>query len=800
MPHPLTLLGGIRLPFASDDLVIPSLCGIAVRVVVIPIFSALVALTNSASTTNCVAAGNNAVSTNPMAFLAWTLATCILNLALWVLILKSSSKGTIMDWQLRDGMTETLMHLLILCYLVQLAATVYGSVYLGQVTCPAAVVNTYVLVGVVISWLDLATALFFAVFFMSVASFLVRDPLASAMNRSSWYEENIPRLFTCLGVVTCGIAGQPASSKHATAPADIWHQISSMVAIYMNDLDGLVLTDILAAIVLLRVDQRYREKLAIAKLQADATDSRVLSSVGSPVMSTPKLGGGPRRGLLESFLYGASAVDKPDSVRLKVQALASATPVSPRGSWISEQMALEGRVANAQEHLAARVALEDAEQFLPYMLGVYGWKLHLFLNPMSGVCDLLRAPAMRSVAGNENLLEGKTFKMLTGVEDHNVVYASFTNYLGEAIPYVVSIDHDKRAVIISCRGTLSISDLVTDLHCMPTSLESAGKAWGFNGKEMYAHGGMLKVALKLRADIEKSKVLHKIFTRGASSATSPLMNRPLEGDRMLLEEGKWFMAMHELDRFDVDNYRLVVVGHSLGGGIGAILTLLLRNSFPLIRCIAYSPPGCIFDLATANASSEYVTSIWPGKDAVPRLSWHSMKQLRAQLLEMLRRCKVDKWTAIRSYKCDDPLKVMYDPHKVPTEPNRVYLANRILEMANEAATTPLDQIRMYLPGKILYLCKTYSETETIRVCCCLPVKLSHPHFAPFWVQDRTEFQEVLVSVRMLLDHIPSVPAVIIRETNAFEKHNHQGYSSNPGFVLGHNISPGRVEVPDDVDV
>ena len=81
---------------------------------------------------------------------------------------------------------------------------------------------------------------------------------------------------------------------------------------------------------------------------------------------------------------------------------------------------------------------------------------------------------------------------------------------------------------------------------------------------------MLKVALRLRSDIEASRVLHRLFS---SSSKSPVMSNEyrVPDEEAMLMQGKWFMAMHELDRFDVTNYRLVVIGHSLGGGIASIL-------------------------------------------------------------------------------------------------------------------------------------------------------------------------------------------------------------------------------------
>lgn len=39
------------------------------------------------------------------------------------------------------------------------------------------------------------------------------------------------------------------------------------------------------------------------------------------------------------------------------------------------------------------------------------------------------------------------------------------------------------------------------------------------------------------------------------------------------------------------DFKLVIVGHSLGAGAAAILSILLRQHYPDVICFAYSPPG-----------------------------------------------------------------------------------------------------------------------------------------------------------------------------------------------------------------
>lgn len=39
------------------------------------------------------------------------------------------------------------------------------------------------------------------------------------------------------------------------------------------------------------------------------------------------------------------------------------------------------------------------------------------------------------------------------------------------------------------------------------------------------------------------------------------------------------------------DFKLVIVGHSLGAGAAAILSILLRQQYPDVICFSYSPPG-----------------------------------------------------------------------------------------------------------------------------------------------------------------------------------------------------------------
>ena len=77
---------------------------------------------------------------------------------------------------------------------------------------------------------------------------------------------------------------------------------------------------------------------------------------------------------------------------------------------------------------------------------------------------------------------------------------------------------------------------------------------------------------------------------------------------------------------EYQDYTLRIVGHSLGAGIGVILSYMLRNTFPTLRCICYSPPGGLLSWELAKECSEFVNSFVLDSDIVPRLSINNMER------------------------------------------------------------------------------------------------------------------------------------------------------------------------------
>lgn len=97
------------------------------------------------------------------------------------------------------------------------------------------------------------------------------------------------------------------------------------------------------------------------------------------------------------------------------------------------------------------------------------------------------------------------------------------------------------------------------------------------------------------------------------------------------------------------DYALLVTGHSLGAGTAVMLSLMLRKTYAHVRCIAYSPPGCLVSHALARFTKSFIMSVVVGDDIVPRLSVRAVHNLKADILKELYKCSLPKYKIIWKY-------------------------------------------------------------------------------------------------------------------------------------------------------
>lgn len=146
--------------------------------------------------------------------------------------------------------------------------------------------------------------------------------------------------------------------------------------------------------------------------------------------------------------------------------------------------------------------------------------------------------------------------------------------------YVMVHDRCQAALVVAVRGTLSIPDVITDL--------AATTAPFLDG---YAHAGIAAAA------------------------------RSLE-ERLRVRLRDWMAALGLRASTPV-----LLTGHSLGGALAAMLTLLLDDEFT-VRCTAFGAPPVLCP-ALARRCMRQVTTIVLQDDIVPRLSMRAMRECAA---------------------------------------------------------------------------------------------------------------------------------------------------------------------------
>lgn len=189
----------------------------------------------------------------------------------------------------------------------------------------------------------------------------------------------------------------------------------------------------------------------------------------------------------------------------------------------------------------------------------------------------------------------------------------------KASPFVpetqVTIDHHRESIIISVRGTCQMLDAITDVTAdvVPFLAHTV-------------HGGHT----------------HAGFTASAWQLAKLVV--PLLSESLL----------------KCDVYSVLVTGHSMGGAVASLLTMLfhtddidikalvaesvrivndqhddrlvekIMNQLRSSRCFAFGPPPCA-TLSLCTAALTYITTIIVGKDMIPSLSVSSVNRLAQRL-------------------------------------------------------------------------------------------------------------------------------------------------------------------------
>jgi sn1-specific diacylglycerol lipase len=378
-----------------------------------------------------------------------------------------------------------------------------------------------------------------------------------------------------------------------------------------------------------------------------------------------------------------------------------------------------------------RIVIQDGCHYMRYALAVYGHVLYIAQHPCSAPCCLL-AGVMTCRGGpccgkaDADIVDGPIqvvgdgvlgcnrlgFLVNSGLSHADLVYASFKTGI-KASPYVIAVDHEKKSVVVAIKGTFSLESLVTDLNVRPELVSLYASICDVFGEpsmaDEYCHSGMLHCAVYLYKELERHKIL----------------------DRLLLGES-----------LKLPTYSLVITGHSLGAGCAAILSIMLRNKFPSLRCFCFAPPGCVVSFTSALDSS--IISYVLDSDIVPRLSVDSVVGLRNDVLDMIARINVPKHKVI-SKRTDATTTYAHRRESIPLSP---YYA-QVLEFKEHQEKLKIERkipdIKLYPPGRLVYLVENKAPVKSYR--------LRQTSYIPIWAE-QDDFAEIQLTKSFLSNHDP----------------------------------------------
>uniref|UniRef100_A0A3Q2TNB1 Diacylglycerol lipase-alpha n=1 Tax=Fundulus heteroclitus TaxID=8078 RepID=A0A3Q2TNB1_FUNHE len=360
--------------------------------------------------------------------------------------------------------------------------------------------------------------------------------------------------------------------------------------------------------------------------------------------------------------------------------------------------------------------------YMLFALAAYGWPMYLMRKPGCGLCRLASSCPCTSVSGLRlsqsvtveednccgcNVLAIRRHFLDRDLKQVHIVYTSCHDAVYET-PFFVAVDHAKKKVVISIRGTLSPKDALTDLTGDSERLPVEGQHGTWLG-----HKGMVYSAEYIKKKLEQEMILSQAFGRDLNKGT-----------------------MH---------YGLVIVGHSLGAGTAAILSFLLRPQYPTLHCYSYSPPGGLLSEDAMEYSKEFVTSVVLGKDLVPRLGLSQLEGFRRHLLEVLQKSNKPKWRIIvGGTKCIPKSELPVEDDDPPSQP-AAPPSNRLWLHASDLSIAPSASTPLYPPGRIIHVVHNHPPES-----CC---GQEEPTYSALW-GDNKGFNEVIISPAMLNEHMP----------------------------------------------
>lgn len=206
------------------------------------------------------------------------------------------------------------------------------------------------------------------------------------------------------------------------------------------------------------------------------------------------------------------------------------------------------------------------------------------------------------------------------------------------------------------------------------------------------------------------------------------------------------------------DYKLVICGYSLGAGIAAVLSILLKPTYPHLICYGIAMPGSVLSENLALATRHFIYSYVVDVDMIPRASILSLEHLRDRIIDALDKCNRNKMRILTMTLVQALTKRRQAFHSMDSR-TQALLSDSLLPSVPATTTTidinsTLSQIvltnrsgereHLVIPGTIIHLYSAnrvglFSRRISYRAC----------------MSTYNQFTQLIVHPRMWLDHFPA---------------------------------------------
>ena len=512
-------------------------------------------------------------------------------------------------------------------------------------------------------------------------------------------------------------------------------------------------SDVVAGIVLVRLQQRALKKSYSTSFNVNSQLSSQNSANGSS--SSNDTNGGIRNALVSRSISLTPSVAGGLSDEENL--------LSPRHGMRGNEREDSTLIRELRNMSAADTEIvENLNHYAPYFLAVYTTYLLLYMKPCTGCC-LMGYECVGTSEGcccsclnqREFTIEGDNccsthHAAMMAVIRKNQAHLIYTSLENRSFPpFAIFCDLSKMAVVISIRGTMSLEDCVRDIDIQPVEMHAAGEKYGFDGRGRYAHGGMLDAAMAIREFLRTSTAL------SAAYQLLGKMSSPSDHSGSLYTSIDHHIHAPLNGGNQHNDVNLVLVGHSLGAGIAAILAKLMRATYPDLKCYGYGMPGAVMDTLTSNECNEYVFNLSHHNDIVPSLSLPAVSKLRYEILDAICRAKVNKMVIMQGVfkeyiaRLDD---LMYAPGEEPDNNFSLSVRDFNAKMAKQAED--LHRVPLTIPGRNFHMKKIVNGSY-----CCNKRAQYKMYECP-----NTFYNTIKIAPSMFFDHFPNHYAENIQHT------------------------------------